>query len=149
MLKLVVIQIVVTTLTDRFYSNSLWCVGIFMVWSEPPECIRYIAIYILSCRVHSIYDLPINLWYIYKRVSPLLFTHLFQRDRFKEREVRFYIAEVILALQHLHKVRRDQMLMEWKLRQIKHWEWLKFNHWIDGVFGLLLSLVLKEIQLAE
>ena len=26
-----------------------------MVWSEPPECIRYIAIYILSCRVHSIY----------------------------------------------------------------------------------------------
>ena len=41
-----------------------------------------------------------------------LFTHLYQRERFQESEVRFYIAEVILALQHLHKVRRDQMLME-------------------------------------
>ena len=43
-----------------------------MVWSEPPECIRYIAIYILSCRASAIYGLPIKLRYIYKRVSPLV-----------------------------------------------------------------------------
>ena len=34
-----------------------------------------------------------------------LFTHLYQRVKFKEREVRIYIAEIILAIQHLHKVR--------------------------------------------
>ena len=33
-----------------------------------------------------------------------LFTHLYQREKFKESEVRIYIAEIILALQHLHKV---------------------------------------------
>ena len=33
-----------------------------------------------------------------------LFTHLYQRERFKECEVRIYIAEIVLALQHLHKV---------------------------------------------
>ena len=31
--------------------------------------------YILSCRAIAIYDLPINLRYIYKRVSPLMATH--------------------------------------------------------------------------
>ena len=35
------------------------CVGIYteilMFWSEPPECIQYIAIHVLSCRVHPIY----------------------------------------------------------------------------------------------
>ena len=61
MLKLVEIQIVVTTLTDRFFfflQFTVMCwdkTKIFMVWSEPPEWIRYIAIYILSFRVHSIY----------------------------------------------------------------------------------------------
>ena len=34
-----------------------------------------------------------------------LFTHLYQREKFKESEVRIYTAEIILALQHLHKVR--------------------------------------------
>ena len=34
-----------------------------------------------------------------------LFTHLYQREKFAEREVRIYIAEIILALEHLHKVR--------------------------------------------
>ena len=33
-----------------------------------------------------------------------LFTHLYQREKFKESEVRIYIAEIVLALQHLHKV---------------------------------------------
>ena len=33
-----------------------------------------------------------------------LFTHLYQRERFAEDEVRIYIAEIILALEHLHKV---------------------------------------------
>lgn len=34
-----------------------------------------------------------------------LFTHLYQRDHFTEEEVRFYSGEIILALEHLHKVR--------------------------------------------
>lgn len=33
-----------------------------------------------------------------------LFTHLYQRDHFSEHEVRIYIGEIILALEHLHKV---------------------------------------------
>lgn len=33
-----------------------------------------------------------------------LFTHLYQRDHFKEDDVRIYIAELILALEKLHKV---------------------------------------------
>lgn len=33
-----------------------------------------------------------------------LFTHLYQREHFSEDEVRIYIGEVILALEHLHKV---------------------------------------------
>lgn len=33
-----------------------------------------------------------------------LFTHLYQRERFREEEVRLYIGEIILALEHLHKV---------------------------------------------
>ena len=37
-----------------------------------------------------------------------LFTHLYQREKFKESEVRIYIAEIVLALQHLHKVTQHQ-----------------------------------------
>ncbi|XP_037499169.1 ribosomal protein S6 kinase alpha-5 isoform X2 [Rhipicephalus sanguineus] len=33
-----------------------------------------------------------------------LFTHLFMREHFTESEVRFYIAEIVLALEHLHKL---------------------------------------------
>ncbi|KAG8146786.1 hypothetical protein E2320_013889 [Naja naja] len=33
-----------------------------------------------------------------------LFTHLYQRDHFSEDEVRFYSGEIILALEHLHKL---------------------------------------------
>ena len=57
-----------------------------------------------------------------------LFTHLYQREKFKESEVRIYTAEIILALQHLHKVRRPDILtrlrclMEWRLRLIMRWE---------------------------
>ncbi len=32
-----------------------------------------------------------------------LFTHLYQREKFTENEVRIYIGEIILALEHLHK----------------------------------------------
>ena len=66
MLKLVVNQIVVTTLTDRFFfflQFTVMCwdkTKVFMVRSEPPECIRYIAIYVLSCRTIAIYDMPIK-----------------------------------------------------------------------------------------
>lgn len=34
-----------------------------------------------------------------------LFTHLSQRERFTEREVQIYVGEIVLALEHLHKVR--------------------------------------------
>ncbi|KAG8199935.1 hypothetical protein JTE90_006182 [Oedothorax gibbosus] len=33
-----------------------------------------------------------------------LFTHLYQRDHFTEDEVRIYVGEIILALEHLHKL---------------------------------------------
>lgn len=33
-----------------------------------------------------------------------LFTHLYQREHFTENEVRIYIGEIILALEHLHSV---------------------------------------------
>ena len=33
-----------------------------------------------------------------------LFTHLFKREHFNESEVRFYIGEIALALEHLHKM---------------------------------------------
>ncbi|XP_067831745.1 ribosomal protein S6 kinase alpha-5-like isoform X1 [Heptranchias perlo] len=33
-----------------------------------------------------------------------LFTHLYQRDHFTEAEVRIYIGEIVLALEHLHKL---------------------------------------------
>ena len=33
-----------------------------------------------------------------------LFTHLYQRERFAENEVRTYIGEIVLALETLHKV---------------------------------------------
>ncbi|XP_047108587.1 ribosomal protein S6 kinase alpha-5-like isoform X1 [Schistocerca piceifrons] len=33
-----------------------------------------------------------------------LFTHLYQREHFSESEVRIYIGEIILALEHLHKL---------------------------------------------
>lgn len=33
-----------------------------------------------------------------------LFTHLYQREHFTEDEVRIYVGEIILALEHLHKV---------------------------------------------
>ena len=36
-----------------------------------------------------------------------LFTHLYQREHFTEEQVRIYIGEIILALEHLHKVRLD------------------------------------------
>jgi ribosomal protein S6 kinase alpha-5 len=35
-----------------------------------------------------------------------LFTHLSQRERFTEQEVQIYVGEIVLALEHLHKVRR-------------------------------------------
>uniref|UniRef100_A0AAR2M3U7 non-specific serine/threonine protein kinase n=1 Tax=Pygocentrus nattereri TaxID=42514 RepID=A0AAR2M3U7_PYGNA len=33
-----------------------------------------------------------------------MFTHLYQRDHFSEDEVRIYIGEIVLALEHLHKL---------------------------------------------
>ncbi|XP_069750020.1 ribosomal protein S6 kinase alpha-5-like isoform X6 [Narcine bancroftii] len=33
-----------------------------------------------------------------------LFTHLYQRDHFSEADVRIYIGEIVLALEHLHKL---------------------------------------------
>ena len=33
-----------------------------------------------------------------------LFTHLYQREHFRESEVRIYIAEIVIALDCLHQV---------------------------------------------
>ena len=92
MLKLVEIQIVVTTLIDHFlfflqFSVMCWDIYwnihvlIWASWVHPIYCDIYFVLpsafdilrYILSCRAIAIYDLPINLRYIYKRVSPLVY----------------------------------------------------------------------------
>lgn len=33
-----------------------------------------------------------------------LFTHLYQREKFTEDEVRIYIGQIVVALEHLHRV---------------------------------------------
>lgn len=35
-----------------------------------------------------------------------LFTHLYKLEKFVEEQVRFYIAEIIVALEQLHSVRK-------------------------------------------
>ena len=47
--------------------NPIYC-DIYFVLPSAFDILRYI----LSCRAIAIYDLPINLRYIYKRVSPLI-----------------------------------------------------------------------------
>ena len=57
--------------------------------------------------MHYAFQTPAKLHLVLDYVSGgELFTHLYQREKFKESEVRIYIAEIVLALQHLHKVRR-------------------------------------------
>ena len=107
-------SIVVPILTDHFlffFCNALWCVGvgiytkIFLVWSEPSEWIRYIAIY-LPCRASAIFGMPIILRYIYKSVSPLLagricFANLAIKEKICE-------GSKILWLQHSVNLISDQ-----------------------------------------
>ena len=52
--------------------SPIYC-DIYFILPSAFDILRYI----LSCRAIAIYDQPINLRYIYKRVSPLLLTHLF------------------------------------------------------------------------
>jgi len=40
-----------------------------------------------------------------------MFTHLYQREHFTEPEVRIYIAEIVVALERLHRVRILCILM--------------------------------------
>lgn len=42
-----------------------------------------------------------------------MFTHLYQRQYFKEAEVRVYGGEIVLALEHLHKVGEDLATWLW------------------------------------
>jgi len=54
--------------------------------------------------MHYAFQTPAKLHLVLDYVSGgELFTHLYQREKFKEAEVRIYIAEIVLALQHLHK----------------------------------------------
>lgn len=48
-----------------------------------------------------------------------MFTHLYQRDHFPEEAVRIYIGEIILALEHLHKVGVTSFIFTW--------QWLHFS----------------------
>lgn len=40
-----------------------------------------------------------------------MFTHLFYHERFSEDAVRFYVGEIILALERLHDVRINIILI--------------------------------------
>lgn len=55
--------------------------------------------YSIECRL----KLPVSVCADYVSGGEL-FTHLYQRDHFPEEAVRIYIGEIILALEHLHKV---------------------------------------------
>lgn len=44
-----------------------------------------------------------------------LFSHLAQRERFPEPAARFYTAEVLVALEHLHKVGAVGALRAWRV----------------------------------
>ena len=50
--------------------HPIYC-DIYFILPSAFDILRYS----LSCRAIAIYDLPINLRYIYKRVSPLLLRH--------------------------------------------------------------------------
>lgn len=55
--------------------------------------------------MHYAFQTPSKLHLVLDYVSGgELFTHLYQRDHFSEPEVRIYIAEIILALEQLHKL---------------------------------------------
>lgn len=55
--------------------------------------------------MHYAFQTPTKLHLVLDYVSGgELFTHLYQRDHFSEPEVRIYIAEIILALEQLHKL---------------------------------------------
>lgn len=79
----------------RFLSITVQFVGIL--------CIICVSVISVSC----VFMLPV---YLSVCVSTdyvsggEMFTHLYQRDHFPEEAVRIYIGEIILALEHLHKV---------------------------------------------
>jgi serine/threonine protein kinase len=54
-----------------------------------------------------------------------LFTHLYQREHFNESEVRIYIAEIVLALEKLHKVTKPIASVP-----------IRLSHFFCFVFGL-------------
>ena len=54
-----------------------------------------------------VYFLTISLFFTDYINGGELFTHLYQREKFTENEVRIYIGEIVLALEHLHKVRKS------------------------------------------
>ena len=58
--------------------HPIYC-DIYFVLSSAFDILRYI----LSCQAIAIYDLPINLRYIYKRVSPLVFSRVTPALRFQ------------------------------------------------------------------
>lgn len=41
-----------------------------------------------------------------------LFTHLYQREKFSEDEVKIYIGEIVVALEHLHRVSDDLLQID-------------------------------------
>ncbi|KAB7502416.1 Ribosomal protein S6 kinase alpha-5 [Armadillidium nasatum] len=52
----------------------------------------------------KLFNIPLHCFYILNYVSGgELFTHLYNREKFREEEVKIYIGEIILALEHLHK----------------------------------------------
>lgn len=64
-------------------------------------CIMCVCVIYLLC----LFKLPVSVLVITDYVSGgEMFTHLYQRDHFPEEAVRIYIGEIILALEHLHKV---------------------------------------------
>lgn len=76
-----------------------------------------------------------------------MFTHLYQRDHFPEEAVRIYIGEIILALEHLHKVGVPSCLLQPLLVWISESPCVVWHFCCLVVFFLQLGIVYRDIKL--
>lgn len=71
-----------------------------------------------------------------------LFTHLVQRVRFKEQEVALYSGEIVLALEHLHKVTSRLISRSLFVLYLQ-----RAPHFFLSFFHLQLGIVYRDLKL--
>uniref|UniRef100_H2ZD56 Ribosomal protein S6 kinase n=1 Tax=Ciona savignyi TaxID=51511 RepID=H2ZD56_CIOSA len=71
-----------------------------------------------------------------------MFTHLNIREKFTEAEVQLFSAEILLALEHLHKVRNKQIWLA-----IYPPKWLLMLNYLNRLLNFKLGIVYRDIKL--